>query len=317
MRTHTSSYSFIFTSGWLRYIALALIAATACGFLASWQNSRRANREAEIRTIETNYSAAPVPLDTVLGSTSAPLEATQEWTHVRLEGTYAPQLAVLARNRTVGGQPGYYVIVPLKVDGGGQILVNRGWVPTPSSGTATPAEVPQPASGPVTVTGWLRPTEDGSKDSNPPGLIRAIDVTRVPGVTDPYQNAYVQLDSDDPAGQPGLATLPQPSVDPGSHLSYTLQWIAFGIMILTGITYAVWRERKLRQSADEDEPENSYVVVDKDALASGLNPSASRYGATHHATQRNPRRRITGQRSSPQQNIEDEELTRQLSEPHT
>lgn len=298
------NYSFLFSARWLRYIALALIAVTACVFLAMWQDSRRKERDQEIATIERNYNAAPVPLETVLAATSANLAPTDEWTKVTMHGRYDPSLAVLSRNRTVGAQPGYYAVVPLTLDSGRQILVSRGWLPTPSTGTPTPAEVVAAPAGPVTVTGWLRPTEDGLKDNNPPGLIRAIDTSRVPGLTDPYTGAYVQLEGDGTPDRGGLTPLPEPSTDPGSHLSYTLQWIAFGLMILTALVYATMKERKALESGrneatDRGSQADNFVVVDKTAIAEGLDTSGSRYGTMRAAT---------GRKVSSDEAIEDAQL---------
>lgn len=313
------NYSFLASSNWIRYIVLALVAATACAFLANWQNDRRQQRDAEIATIKANYDADPVSVASTLADTSAPLEDTDEWTKVKMHGHYSPDLAVLARNRTSNGQPGFYVIVPFTLDSGTQILINRGWVPTPQSGKANAAEVPQPPEGDVTVTGWLRQTEDGSKDKNPPGMIRAIDTSRVPGLTDPYTQAFVQLQAEDPAGEAGLSPLPKPSLDPGSHLSYTFQWITFGIMILGAIVFTIVREKKTRDSST-DTP-TTYVVVDKESIKHGAKEPATRYGTTHHRTQSGEVERARGVKSSVKkrekrkemrdEDIEDAELGRQ------
>lgn len=300
------NYSFVASSAWIRYIVLALVAATLCAFLAMWQNDRRQQRDAEIATIEANYNAAPVALSEVVADTSAGLAAKDEWTKVEVRGKYEPELTVLARNRTVNNQPGFYVIVPFTTVAGDQILVNRGWVPAPSTGSASPDGVPKPPAREATVTGWLRPTEDGSKDDNPDRIIRAIDTERVPGLTSPYKNAFVQAGAEDPAGDAGLSPLPPPSLDPGSHLSYTFQWIAFGIMILIAIVFTIVREKKTRESSP-DAP-TTYVVVDKEALKHG-SKSGSRYGTSLHRTRDSATHRA--RRPVKDEDAEDAELNQQ------
>lgn len=300
------NYSFVASSAWIRYIVLALVAATLCAFLAMWQNDRRQQRDAEIATIESNYNASPVDFAEEVEGTSSELRHEDEWTKVEVRGRYEPQLTVLARNRTVNNQPGFYVIVPFTTSSGSQVLVNRGWVPAPSTGTASPDQVPQPPSGETTVTGWLRPTEDGSKDNNPDGIIRAIDTDRVPGLSDPYERVFVQMGAEDPAGDEGLSPLPAPSLDPGSHLSYTFQWITFGVMILIAIVFTIVREKKTRESS-QDKP-TTYVVVDKDALKHG-SVSGTRYGTSLHRTRDSATRRA--RRPVRDEEAEDAELNQQ------
>ncbi|WAL40825.1 SURF1 family protein [Brevibacterium sp. BRM-1] len=293
-------YSFILSSRWLRYIALAVLAACACGLLANWQNHRREERDAQIATIETHYEGSPVPLNQALATRDDTLRADQEWTKVSGHGRYDTAHTVLARNRSLGGQVGFYVVVPFDLERGGQIAVVRGWVPVPSDSPQPELDsLPQPPQGQTTVTMWLRPAQDGAKDDNPPGSIKAIDPARIPGMDEPYAHVYGEMAAEEPAGQDGLQPLPKPNTDPGSHLSYTMQWIAFGIMILVAVLIGARRERSARaedraradarESAEADE---GFVLVDKDALASGARlGDESRYGGGAETAYR-PRRGI-------------------------
>lgn len=317
-------YRFVLSARWLRYIALALVAAVACGFLASWQDNRRAARDAEIERIEANYHGAARPLAEVLPDRTAALPVDAEWAKVTATGTYDTGATVLARNRSLQNQAGFYVVVPLALDSGGTIAVVRGWVPTTSEGSAPdPAAIPAPPTGEVDVEMWLRPRQDGSGDSNPPGLIRAIDPAVIPGMDSPVTEAYGQLSTEHPApAGDELTPLPPPSTDPGSHLSYTFQWIVFGIMILFGVVYAARREKRALDAARGEESADAapteYVVVDKAALTrgprTGPTGAGGRYGGGRSTPpragapsprSRGPRERAGGSSGRSEEEFED------------
>jgi cytochrome oxidase assembly protein ShyY1 len=290
-------YRFVFSARWIRYAAFALVLVVVCLLLSNWQNHRRQSRDAQIANIEAHYGAAPGELSAVLPGSDSPLDPTAEWSHIRVTGTYDTAHTVVARNRSQDGSPGFYVVTPLRLDGaqtGHTLLVVRGFLPTKNTGGLPQAsELPQPAPGRITVTGWLRPTQDGTKDDNPPGTLKAIDPRRLPGLSDPYWHAYAQLDREDPAADSALSPLAKPDTDPGSHLSYQLQWIAFGVMIVIALIYMAVRERKNREEAvrlsrhyGADAPDaqtgaaGGLQVIDKDALVSGarITQSGGRYG---------------------------------------
>ncbi|MCT1691468.1 SURF1 family protein [Brevibacterium sp. p3-SID960] len=299
------SYHFILSSRWLRYIALAVVAAIACGFLANWQNNRREARDAEIAHINANYHGDAEPLSAILPERDTALPDELDWKRFEARGTYDADSTILVRNRSLDGQAGFYVLVPLTTEAGGELAVVRGWVPTGQTGEAPDlSALPAPPAGEVTITGWLRTPQDASAETASENTIRSIDPVIVPGMSAPYTGAYAQLDAEDPAPAERMTALPPPSTDPGSHLSYTFQWIVFGIMILGGVVYAARRERISRDLEAAEQagrvPRTDYVVVDKDAIAAGRSRGragtpagrASRYGSA------GPRRAV-GRRGAP------------------
>lgn len=279
-----SRYSFLFTARWLKYIAMAIIVVIACVFLALWQKDRRDQREQEIATITANYSADPVAVDEVLPNTDSTLATTEEWTQVRMTGEFADADTVLARNRTVEDQPGFYVVTPFHIDEGPTIAVVRGF-------TAEEDSVPAAPKGEQTVVAHLRPAQDGSDDDNPRGMIKAIDPARIPGMDGAYSHVYAEASSDGAAGsgaaESGLTPLPMPELDPGNHLSYMLQWFAFGIMIIIAVAISARRERKAAaEAADRGGHDDEFVVIDKAALDAGakIGQPGSRYGHNRFAS---------------------------------
>src|SRR5699024_5085345 len=72
-----------------------------------------------------------------------------------------------------------------------------------------------------------------------------------------------------------------PELDPGNHLSYMLQWFAFGIMIIIAVGISARRERKAAAEAGpRSSGDSEYVVIDKAALDAEAKVSqpGSRYG---------------------------------------
>jgi cytochrome oxidase assembly protein ShyY1 len=232
---------------WLGYLAITLVFAVACSLLGLWQWSRNEQRQAEIALIEANYDADAVPVDELLPTTDA-FDAADEWRTVLVTGEYLVDEQLLVRNRPRSGQPGFDVLVPFRTDAGEVLVVDRGWVPT-GEAQDSPDVVPAPPSGEVTVEARLRPGEpELANRSAPAGQIATIHLDTVAdAVGEPtYTAAYGVLRSEDP--EP--ATTPwgafRPSEDPGSHLSYTFQWFAFGVLAVIGLVWAFRRERRVR-----------------------------------------------------------------------
>ncbi len=235
---------------WLRrwggYVALTVVFAVACGLLSWWQWSRRAEAVERIDRIEANYDAPAADLgDLVPGVDEVAADA--EWHPVTLRGEYLGDEQLLVRNRPRNGLAGYEVLVPLRLDDGRVFVVDRGWVPA-GDDLEAPAAVPAPPSGEVAVVVRLRSGEpEIAGRSAPDGQLATIHLPSVAELVDApvYTGMYGLVAEESPA--PADAPLPafRPSLDEGSHLSYALQWIAFGVLAFLGLAWAVRRERKL------------------------------------------------------------------------
>lgn len=242
---------------WLRrwggYLALVVVFATVCGLLSWWQWARREEALDRIAVIEANYDAAPVPVAEVLPDPDAEDEAAQ-WTPVTLVGEYLPEQQLVVRNRPYGAAAGFEVLVPLRTADGTLWIVDRGWVPVGSTPDA-PDAVPAPPSGEVTVVVRLRTGEATIAGRGAPaGQVATINLPTIADLLgdEVAIGMYGQLVSEDPA--PASAPLPAvpPEVDEGPHLSYALQWIAFGLLAVVALVWAVRRERRIaREDAGE------------------------------------------------------------------
>jgi cytochrome oxidase assembly protein ShyY1 len=213
------------SSRWLGALALAATFAVAAFFLGRWQWGRYEERQARADRIVAHYDAAPVALPSVLGS--EPLPLAREWTRVRATGRYAAGEPLLVRNRPLDGTYGYEVLVPLALDDGSTLLVDRGWVPNAESASARP-EVPPAPGGPVEVTGWLRVSEESLDRDLPRGQLASINLGEARDVLGtPLLGGYLVLDEEtsaDGTAPPRPARLERPDTDIGPHQAYAFQW---------------------------------------------------------------------------------------------
>lgn len=255
-------YRFLFSSKWLGYFVLAAVFATACVFLGRWQMDRRAETLAEINRVNTNYSAAPVPFQEVKDQFES-LDPDREWTQVELRGSYDTAGQRIVRNRPLNGQPGYEVVVPLRLTTGETVVVDRGWLPIGNNTPGRPDSVPAPPSGEVTVIGRLKHAEPQLNRGALEGQLASIDLSSYaaelgyPVMT----GAYAQLASESPAVQPMPVAFPKPATEEGTHLSYSLQWFAFGVLMFIGFGYAARQQaRNARIDAEIDAADEDGVL---------------------------------------------------------
>jgi len=130
---------------WPTLAALAGVIATLA--LGNWQLGRGHEKAVLAQRIDTASHDAPI------GLTGAQVNADDVvWRRVEVSGRFEPKYAVLIDNRIVRGAVGYYVVMPLKIEGSERyVLVNRGWV----AGTGSRDTLPQIATPaqPVRITG--------------------------------------------------------------------------------------------------------------------------------------------------------------------
>src|SRR4051794_28417045 len=247
-------YKFLFSSKWLGYLLLAAIFATACVFLGRWQMDRRAETLAEINRVVSNYSATPIPFSQARDEFNQ-LDPAKEWTQVELKGTYDAAGQRIVRNRPLNGQPGYEVVVPSRLAPGKPVVVDRGWLPIGNKPPGSPDSVPAPPAGEVTAVVRLKHGEPELQRGAPQGQLASIDLpTYASQLGYPLlTGAYGQLASETPSSADMPVAFPKPSTDEGTHLSYSLQWFAFGVLMFVGFGYAARQQARNAAIDAEDE----------------------------------------------------------------
>lgn len=107
---------------WPALLVLAVVALTLR--LGFWQRARAHQKEALAAHLASFEHAAPVPV----GAKLIPLTEI-EFRPVSARGRLMPEYAVYLDNRPHHGLPGFYVLMPLALNDGGYVLVERGWLP--------------------------------------------------------------------------------------------------------------------------------------------------------------------------------------------
>jgi cytochrome oxidase assembly protein ShyY1 len=217
---------------------------------------RRAETLAEINRVVSNYSATPVPFAAVKDEFNR-LELEKEWTQVELKGRYDAAGQRIVRNRPLNGQPGYEVVVPFKLESGETVVIDRGWLPIGNNNPGRPDSIPAPPAGDVTAVVRLKAGEPTLQRGAPDGQLASIDLPvyaeelGYPVLT----GAYGQLASETPAAPEMPVPFPMPSTEEGTHLSYSLQWFAFGVLMFVGFGYAARQQARNAAIDAEEEAE--------------------------------------------------------------
>ena len=214
--------------------ALALLALVGLG---TWQLQRLAWKRDLIATMEARLSAPTVPLAGLTDSGDV------EYRRVRVSGRLLHGRAFFVLAIGPQGAGGYRVLTPLERDGGGPVLVDRGWVPYDRAAWQEPgrrAERFSHPDGTVTVSGPLRRPHRGwgQSDQAPernewPGVDLAV-MARQAGL--PAFFPYV-LEQNGDGGDGDPQAERTPPVLANHHLGYALTWygLALALVVIYGL----------------------------------------------------------------------------------
>ncbi|MBL8357065.1 MAG: SURF1 family protein [Delftia acidovorans] len=220
-------------------------------FLGSWQVQRRAWKLDLIERVDQRVHAAPAALP-------PPAEwpqitaADHEYRAVQASGHWLAGKTVLTQAVTELGA-GFWVLTPLQMDDGNQVLVNRGFIPTAQRARwqDEPAQAPQDQDqdqDQVTVAGLLRISEPrgGFLRENDPAQQRwfSRDVAAIAQAQGLDHAAPYFIDAGLPGQPVADGTWPRPAMTvirfPNSHLVYALTWYGLALMVVG----AAWLVRR-------------------------------------------------------------------------
>ncbi len=222
--------------------------------LGEWQFHRLADRQERNAIIERNEALPPAPVADVL-AVGDEVSDQEQWRVVEATGTYDPGDTVVVRYRTRKGTSGVDLVVPLVLPDGTALLVDRGWVATETRGS-TPDDLPDPPTGEVTVTGWVRQDATGDSTDVTDQSTRSISSTRIGAALGrPVLGGFVDLKSESPVADTPLTPAELPELDNGPHFFYGLQWWFFGLLAVFGFFYLMydeWRGVRPRRTGQHD-----------------------------------------------------------------
>lgn len=224
-------------------LAIGLIAMLVS--LGRWQLHRADEKRVLFDSFAAaNGAARPIDLQ-------SPQAA--RYSRVMAVGSYDETRQILIDNMVEGTRAGYFVITPFALQGGGWVLVNRGWVPLGKSRADRPAipvggnsrtirgradnlpspgirlGLPAPLAPPYPVVAAY-PTR--------PELARLLKESRWAAATD-----VILLDADQPDGY--VRNWAPPGFPPMRHIGYAVQW--FGLALALGVIYIVTNFRRTKE----------------------------------------------------------------------
>lgn len=216
---------------WLPVFATACGIALACA-LGVWQLSRAAEKRARADALAARSSAPPLQV------TAAPIAVeTAALRRVEARGRFEPRHAVYLDNRVYKGVPGYHVLMPLALAGGGErglhVLVDRGWI----AGTGDRARLPavRTPDSEVTVTGLA--VEPGgrflelSTPADQGNVWQNLVLERYRQATGLAIQPFVIRQSND-ADDGLVRDWPAPDLGIDRNYGYAFQWFALGVTLL-------------------------------------------------------------------------------------
>ncbi|WP_153337225.1 MULTISPECIES: SURF1 family protein [unclassified Nocardioides] len=255
------SLSFLFTRRWILFLLAIIVLGAGTWWLGEWQFNQLEKRRAANEVVRTNEMLTPTPVEEVL-SPGEEIDSGDEWRLVEATGRYLPEDTVLVRyaSSPSGAEgSGVDVVVPFRTDDGTVLLVNRGWqMRADVSGTI--GEIPEPPSGELTVTGWVRPDGDGSSTEVVDGSARAISSEAISEAEDlgTTYGGWIELRDEDGRTAEPLEAAQLPTLDDGPHFFYGLQWWFFGVLGAGGFLYLAYDEWRggpaRRQERQGDKP---------------------------------------------------------------
>ncbi|MGO4403208.1 SURF1 family protein [Bosea sp. RAF48] len=231
---------------------LTIIGAVILCILGTWQLERMQEKHAYIGRLEAQAAGAPAPIPP--STEWAKLDvAALDLTRVTAKGTYVDGPIAGVRTTIAAGPPGSrqlsgfgrWVFQGFRLEDGGIILVNRGFVPESRMGQVGPA------SGPDTVTGFLRAPE--TRNSFTPRDLPAIRefYTRDPaGIAAslglPPAPFYLEAEREGNGLKPPAGVDVRELIDriPDNHLQYALTWFGLALTLLGVFAAYVWQARK-------------------------------------------------------------------------
>lgn len=230
---------------WPAVVILIVMAITIR--LGFWQRDRAHQKEALNAQIMA-FEHAPVQR---VGATPIALKDIN-FHRVMARGTFLTGQVVYLDNRPYMDQPGFYVVMPLKLADGGVVLVNRGWLPRNLSDRTGIEPYATPA-GEVEVEGVARPNaslafELGHGGSAPHEKIRQnLDVTNYATETGlPLQPFVIQQQND--TGDKLVRDWPAPTLGVDTNYGYMFQWWGMAAAALGFGLYAARRAARREQA---------------------------------------------------------------------
>jgi len=226
-------------------VGIILLVTAGCLRLGLWQVDRLHQRRAVNATSATRRALPSLPLNAPASRRA--LESLPD-RRVTAEGVFDHSQEVVVRGRVYREAPGVHVVTPLRLaNSDTAVLVNRGFVPAPDAMTAEVDSLGEVGARQVTGIAFAIPTDaEGGAPLTRKGRTtwKRLDLAALRArLPYPILDVYI-LEAPD-SGLPRYPRRLEPwPLDDGPHLSYAIQWFAFGTIALVGGIILLYQERR-------------------------------------------------------------------------
>lgn len=212
-----------------------------CG-LGTWQLQRLEWKTEILAALESakQRSGVPLFLSPQIDELSKAAHETDLIRYVFVEGRWLHDKEIAIGPRTWNGKPGYHILTPLRLDDGGILLVNRGWVPQDKKDKASHV------NNSARIMGMLRrpPPPNPFTPANNPDKNDwyRIDLAQIAAARNLESLAplvlYIHLDTDHPEWPMTEALEWKP---PNDHLQYAVFWFAMAaiLVVVFGLRFLI------------------------------------------------------------------------------
>ena len=224
-------------------VVLGVLFLVRLGF---WQLDRLEWRRGENVQKAAEMNATPLPLNQLPAGVDLPAMWNRQATAV---GEYDPAGQFIVRSQNYQGQPGGYLLAPLRLAGSDTaVIIHRGWLPTAELDRAPTYHQP----GSVTVSGRIQRTETLSggrvTEITADNQLYRIDLAAIEAHLG-YPILPIYLLEEPPP--PPDTELPYQltadlSLSEGDHLSYAIQWFLFAPLLAVIYGYLVAKSAPLK-----------------------------------------------------------------------
>jgi len=251
----------LFSWKWIVPTILVVLGMIMLARLGIWQWDRLQQKRAFNTIASERWHQAPFDLN----AAALPADLAElEYRRVAAEGAFDYGRQILISNQVFNSTAGYVIVTPLVLEDNRAVLVARGWLPPDQ---ADPALLPQhnEAAG-VPVVGLIRASQAPRTGaaSTPVALPQRewyrIDIPAIQGqMPYPLERAYVEQLPEEGRTYDQLPLRLEPmALDEGNHLSYSIQWFTFALVL--GFGYIMLVRHQTRRAAGLDGPPASRAV---------------------------------------------------------
>lgn len=208
---------------------LAIVAITLLNCLGVWQIKRAHEKEKIIATHTKNTYANKPTIWTPQNN------SPEQYQMLKITGTQLKNILLLD-NQHYNHQFGYDVIIPLLLDNGYVVLIDKGWIAAPSRDKSVLFNIIIKKATQITGKAYY-PAQKSlvlgdilEKINANMTIIEAIDIAKISDFLHKPVYSFIIRENANPS-EPYIRNWPIVSMPPARHYGYAVQWFALAILV--------------------------------------------------------------------------------------